>query len=183
MHLFNNSQSNSHKVAWLYTLFFCCRSFYVISNCLLWSQKWAVKKQLICIKGSRMSYSNFTCCFFLYSFLFTFFNNVTDRIKAIELKLVAWVSSSVCMFSLSHIQLPPTSSMMPPVIAVRDLRTLSSAPQVVHFIPMHATPSPAMDTIIPTIISARVAWRSPDTKTEKEFWLKDCRYLSHYTAV
>lgn len=51
--------------------------------------------------------------------------------------------------------------MMPPVMAVRALRTLSSAPQVVHFIPMQATPRPAMDTMIPTIIKARVAWRSP----------------------
>lgn len=50
---------------------------------------------------------------------------------------------------------------MPPVIAMRDLRSLSFPAQVVHFIPMQATPRPAMDTMMPTIINARVAWREP----------------------
>lgn len=54
---------------------------------------------------------------------------------------------------------------MPPIIAVRALRTLLSSPHVVHFMPMQATPSPAIDTIMPTIISARVAWREPNTRT------------------
>lgn len=52
---------------------------------------------------------------------------------------------------------PPTSRMMPPVMATRDLRSLSLPPQVVHFIPIHATPNPATDTMMPTIIKARVA--------------------------
>lgn len=50
---------------------------------------------------------------------------------------------------------------MPPVMAMRDLRVLSSPPQVVHFIPMQATPRPATVTIMLTIMRARVAWRAP----------------------
>ena len=46
-------------------------------------------------------------------------------------------------------------------MAMRALRMRSPAPQVVHFMPMQATASPAMDTTIPTIISARVACRAP----------------------
>ncbi|TNN39087.1 hypothetical protein EYF80_050756 [Liparis tanakae] len=46
--------------------------------------------------------------------------------------------------------------MMPPVMATRDLRSFSLPPQVVHFIPMQATPRPATDTMMPTIIKARV---------------------------
>lgn len=56
---------------------------------------------------------------------------------------------------------PPTSRMMPPVIATRDFRSLSAPPQVVHFMPIQATPSPATDTMMPTIIKARVAWSEP----------------------
>lgn len=56
---------------------------------------------------------------------------------------------------------PPTSRMMPPVMAMRDLRSLSFPPQVVHFIPIQATPRPATDTMMPTIIKARVAWSEP----------------------
>lgn len=56
---------------------------------------------------------------------------------------------------------PPTRRTMPPVMATRDLRSLSPPPQVVHFIPMQATPRPEMDTMMPTIIRARVAWREP----------------------
>lgn len=52
---------------------------------------------------------------------------------------------------------------MPPVTAVRALRTLLSSPHVVHFIPTQATPNPAIDTMMPTIIRARVAWREPNT--------------------
>lgn len=51
--------------------------------------------------------------------------------------------------------------MIPPVMAMRDLRVLSSPPQLVHFIPMQATPRPASVTIILTIMRARVAWRAP----------------------
>lgn len=51
---------------------------------------------------------------------------------------------------------------MPPVMATRDLRSLSPPPQVVHFIPMQATPNPAMDTMMPTIIKARVACSEPE---------------------
>lgn len=61
--------------------------------------------------------------------------------------------------------LPPMSSMMPPATAMRALRTLLSSPHVVHFIPTQATPSPAIDTMMPTIIRARVAWREPNTQT------------------
>lgn len=50
---------------------------------------------------------------------------------------------------------------MPPVMAMRDFRTLSSPPQVVHFIPMQATPTPTTTTIILTTMRARVAWRAP----------------------
>lgn len=50
---------------------------------------------------------------------------------------------------------------MPPVIAMRDFRVLSSPPQVVHFIPMQATPRPATVRIMLTIMRARVAWRAP----------------------
>lgn len=46
---------------------------------------------------------------------------------------------------------------MPPVMAMRDLRVLSSPPQVVHFIPMQATPSPVTVMIMLMIIRARVA--------------------------
>lgn len=46
-------------------------------------------------------------------------------------------------------------------MAMRDLRNLSAPPQVVHFIPIHATPRPAMDTMMPTIIKARVACSEP----------------------
>lgn len=52
---------------------------------------------------------------------------------------------------------PPIRITMPPVMAMRDLRVLSSPPQVVHFIPMQATPSPATDMIMLTIMRARVA--------------------------
>lgn len=58
------------------------------------------------------------------------------------------------------------SSIIPPVIAVRALRTLLSPPHVVHFIPTQATPSPAIDTMMLTIIKARVAWREPKTHTQ-----------------
>lgn len=63
---------------------------------------------------------------------------------------------------------------MPPVMAMRDLRSLSFPAQVVHFIPMQATPRPAMDTIMPTIIKARVAWSEPgggweDAKEENNY--------------
>ena len=57
--------------------------------------------------------------------------------------------------------LQPISRTMPPVMAMRDFLVLSSPPQVVHFIPMVATPSPATVTMMPTIIRARVAWREP----------------------
>lgn len=53
---------------------------------------------------------------------------------------------------------------MPPVMAMRDLRVLSSPPQVVHFIPMQATPRPATVTIMLTIMRARVAWRAPSVR-------------------
>lgn len=46
---------------------------------------------------------------------------------------------------------------MPPVMAMRDLRALSSPPQVVHFIPMQATPSPATANKMLMIMRARVA--------------------------
>lgn len=55
---------------------------------------------------------------------------------------------------------------MPPVMAMRDLRSLSVPAQVVHFIPMQATPRPAMDTMMPTIIKARVAWSEPGAARE-----------------
>lgn len=54
-------------------------------------------------------------------------------------------------------------------MAMRDLRSLSSPAQVVHFIPMQATPRPAMDTMIPTIINARVAWREPGDRQVKRW--------------
>lgn len=50
---------------------------------------------------------------------------------------------------------------MPPVMEMRAFLTLSSPPQVVHFIPMTATPKPATTTMILTIMRARVAWRAP----------------------
>ena len=56
---------------------------------------------------------------------------------------------------------------MPPVMAMRDLRSLSLPAQVVHFIPIQATPRPAMDTMMPTIIKARVAWSEPGADREK----------------
>ena len=63
---------------------------------------------------------------------------------------------------------PPTRRMMPPVMATRDLRSLSLPPQVVHFIPIQATPNPAMDTMMPTIIKARVAWSEPGEDGNKK---------------
>lgn len=53
--------------------------------------------------------------------------------------------------------LHPMRMMIPPVKAMRDLRTLSSPPQVVHFIPMVATPIPATEAMMLTIMRARVA--------------------------
>lgn len=53
-------------------------------------------------------------------------------------------------------------------MAMRALRSLSLPPQVVHFIPMQATPRPAMETMMPTIIRARVAWSEPGAEEEKE---------------
>lgn len=58
--------------------------------------------------------------------------------------------------------LHPIRRIMPPVMAMRDFRVLSSPPQFVHFIPMQAAPRPASVTIILTIIRARVAWRAPE---------------------
>lgn len=63
--------------------------------------------------------------------------------------------------SLKSGVLQPIRMMMPPVIAMRDFFVLSSPPQLVHFIPMQATPRPATVTIMLTIMRARVAWRAP----------------------
>lgn len=63
--------------------------------------------------------------------------------------------------------LPPIRMIMPPVMAIRDLRVLSSPPQLVHFIPMQATPRPAIDTMILTIMRARVAWRAAGVRGKK----------------
>lgn len=57
--------------------------------------------------------------------------------------------------------LPPIRMMMPPVMAMRDLRVLSSPPQLVHFIPMQAAPRPHTVTMMLMIMRARVAWRAP----------------------
>lgn len=57
---------------------------------------------------------------------------------------------------------PPTSMMMPPAMAMRLFLTLSSPPQVVHFIPMQATPRPATETTMLNTMRARVAWRAPE---------------------
>lgn len=89
------------------------------------------------------------------------------------------------VFFLRHLRYsssPPTNKMMPPVMAMRDLRSLSSPAQVVHFIPMQATPRPAMDTMMPTIINARVAWREPgdrqvNAKEENVFGEKKITYV------
>lgn len=66
-------------------------------------------------------------------------------------------------------------------MAMRDLRSLSSPAQVVHFIPMQATPRPAMDTMMPTIISARVAWREPGDRRvnakEENVFSEDIAYI------
>lgn len=61
---------------------------------------------------------------------------------------------------------------MPPVMAMRDFFVLSSPPQVVHFIPMQATPSPATARIMLTIMRARVACRAPGKR-------KNRRYFNH----
>ena len=57
--------------------------------------------------------------------------------------------------------LHPIRMTMPPAMAMRDLRVLSSPPQLVHFIPMQAMPRPATVTMMDTIMRARVAWRAP----------------------
>lgn len=82
---------------------------------------------------------------------------------------------------------PPTSKMMPPVMAMRDLRSLSFPAQVVHFIPIQATPRPAMDTMMPTIISARVAWREPGGRQvqakEENLFITNITYTTGISVV
>lgn len=69
-----------------------------------------------------------------------------------------------CLVEVCGTSSPPTSKIIPPVMAMRDLRSFSVPPHVVHFIPIHATPSPAMDMMMPTIIKARVACSEPGGK-------------------
>ncbi len=73
-------------------------------------------------------------------------------------------SVSVCR---SHIHSPPTSSMMPPVMAVRALWTLSSAPQVVHFMPCRPHQDRKWTQWYPQSSKHGSAWRSP-AETDRE---------------
>lgn len=68
---------------------------------------------------------------------------------------------------------------MPPVMAMRDFFTLSSLPQLTHFMPMEATPSPITVRMILMTISARVAWRAPiHTQKKKEKEKQDVKVLT-----
>lgn len=86
-----------------------------------------------------------------------------------------WISLWMSERFRSKKSSPPTSKIIPPVMAMRVLRSLSVPPQVVHFIPIHATPRPAMETMMPTIISARVACSEPG-KNRWEWWTSAADY-------
>lgn len=55
---------------------------------------------------------------------------------------------------------PPTMKMMPPVIAIRAFFTLSSPPQLVHFMPIVATNMARKPSTRDTTIRARVACKA-----------------------